>query len=87
MHRLFLYIKILFQISLVKTLYFNFKVFPLPIAIKTPVHFFGSLKFASLKGKVKIMTSNLIPGMIVFGGMAENIMGTKYPLSYSLQVT
>jgi len=79
MCKLFYYLRLILHLNLIKTLYFNFKVFPLIIAIKVPVYFFGSVKFASLSGKIILSSSKLYSGMIVFGSRTENIMLTKDP--------
>lgn len=50
-----------------KTIYFNYKMFPKPIARKLPVFFYGSVKFNSLQGKVTIDAKSIKRGMIGFG--------------------
>lgn len=55
-----------FSINWIKTLYFNFKMFPFNVALKLPVYFYGSVKFLSLKGNVTI-NSEIKRGMIGFG--------------------
>jgi acetyltransferase-like isoleucine patch superfamily enzyme len=72
--RLYRWIKFQFSINWVKTLYFNFKKFPLSIAFKLPVYFYGSVKFTSLKGNIKI-DANIRRGMVGFGQQFE--MGTR----------
>jgi len=54
------------KVNWVKTLYFNFKMFAFPIAKKIPVFFYGSVKFTSLKGEIKIIAP-IKSGMIGFG--------------------
>ena len=54
------------KVNWVKTLYFNFKMFPFSIAKKLPVFFYGSVKFTSLKGSI-IIDAPLRIGMIGFG--------------------
>ena len=61
-HRLKFYSKI----NWIKTLYFNYKKFPFPIAIKLPVFFYGSVKFQTIKGEV-IIEAPIKRGMIGFG--------------------
>lgn len=61
------YLKNIFvKVNWIKTLYFNFKVFPIEIAVKLPVFFYGKVKFQSLTGKVNIDTV-IKRGMIGFG--------------------
>ncbi|MCW5520697.1 transferase [Aureitalea sp. L0-47] len=49
-----------------KTIYFNFKKFPLSTAIKLPVMFYGPVKFTNITGKV-IIEGPIKKGMIGFG--------------------
>ena len=58
--------KIARKVNWVKTLYFNFKMFPFSIAKKLPVFFYGSVKFTSLKGSI-IIDAPLKTAMIGFG--------------------
>ena len=75
-----------YTVNWTKTLYFNFKKFPLHTAKKLPVFFYGQVKFASIIGKIQI-DGPIKRGMIGFGqpyemntlhkGIAEiNILGT-----------
>lgn len=59
-------LKFYFSINWTKTLYFNFRMFPFPTAIKFPVYFYGRVKFSSLKGKIEI-DAPIKSGMIGFG--------------------
>ncbi len=67
-----------FQLSVnwIKTLYFNFKKLPFKIAIKLPIYFYGSVKFTSLKGAVKI-EAPLKRGMVGFGQPYEMNKSSK----------
>lgn len=58
--------KIARKVNWVKTLYFNFKMFPFSIARKLPVFFYGSIKFTSLKGEITIKAP-IKSGMVGFG--------------------
>ena len=49
-----------------KTLYFNFKKFPLSTAMKLPVIFYGPVKFTNITGKV-VIEGPVKRGMIGFG--------------------
>ena len=73
------YAKLLTVLNIVKTVYFNFKVFPWHIASKLPVFFFGPVKFASLKGKIIFDTEVIRSGMVQFGCNEENIIATNEP--------
>ncbi|TRX10627.1 acyltransferase [Flavobacterium gawalongense] len=79
-------LKFYYSVNWTKTLCFNFKKFPLSIAKKLPVFFYGKVKFASITGKIEIK-GEIKKGMIGFGqryemntlhkGIAEiNILGT-----------
>ena len=81
-HRLQLY----YSVNWIKTLYFNFKKFPYPIAKQLPIFFYGKVKFTSITGTIKI-EGTIKSGMIGFGqpyemntlhkGIAEiTILGT-----------
>lgn len=73
------YFRLFVSLNIIKTFYFNFKVFSWPIARKLPVYFFGPVKFASLKGKV-ILDANVVSrGMIQFGCKEENVIATREP--------
>lgn len=63
-------LKFFLSINWIKTLYFNFKMFPFKIAMKLPVFFYGSIKFSSLKGKI-IIDAPIKKGMIGFGQAYE----------------
>lgn len=74
------------DVNWLKTLYFNFKMFPFKTARKLPVFFYGKVKFSHLNGKV-IIEGPIKRAMIGFGqkfefpstsaGTAElSIMGT-----------
>ena len=49
-------IKFFFSVNWIKTIYFNFKKFPYPIAKKLPVFFYGSVKLTNIDGKITINT-------------------------------
>ncbi len=54
------------RVNWVRTLYFNFRMFPFSEARRLPVYFYGSVRFGSLQGSVKI-DAPLRRGMIGFG--------------------
>jgi acetyltransferase-like isoleucine patch superfamily enzyme len=60
------------RINWIKTIYFNLKMFPIRIALKLPVYFYGKIKFDSLKGNV-IITAPITRGMVKFGYNLEMI--------------
>ncbi len=86
--------KIAWTINWVKTVYFNFKMFPFAIAKKLPVFFYGSVKFTSLKGTIKI-EAPIKTGMIGFGqpyemttrscGIAEFFLEGKFIIKGHIQ--
>lgn len=59
-------IKLLISVNWIKTLYFNFKMFPFKVARKIPVFFYENVKFSSLSGQV-VLKSEIKTGMIGFG--------------------
>lgn len=58
--------KFLLKINWIKTIYFNFKMFPFEVAKKLPVYFYGKVKFNDLSGKIQI-NAPIKSGMIGFG--------------------
>lgn len=64
------------KVNWIKTLYFNYKMFPFSIAKKTPVFFYGKVKFSSLEGKV-VIDAPIKRGMIGFGQPYEFISRSK----------
>ena len=69
-------IKFFFSINWMKTLYFNFKMLPFSQARKLPFYFYGSVKFSSLKGSVKIK-GPIKRAMIGFGQKFEQMSRAK----------
>lgn len=69
-------LKIACTVNWVKTLYFNFKMFPFSIAKKLPVFFYGSVKFTSLKGVIEI-EAPIKTAMIGFGQPFEMTTRSK----------
>ena len=57
---------ILRTINVIKTIWFNFKVFPFAVARKFPVWLYGKCTFRSLHGKI-IINGPISPGMIKIG--------------------
>lgn len=82
--RILNYCCLLLELNILKTIFFNFKVFPLRTAIKLPVYFFGPVRFASLKGDVILEASNVSRGMVQFGCKSENIIATHEPTRISI---
>lgn len=64
--RIYSKIKFYLTINWYKTLYFNFKKFPLSVALKLPVFFYGPVRFQSLSGNI-IINAPIERGMIGFG--------------------
>lgn len=54
------------KVNLCKTLYVNFKVFPIRIAYKLPIYIYGKIVFRSLKGQI-IIEDKIKRGMIKVG--------------------
>lgn len=59
--------KLYLTVNWIKTLYFNYKMFPFAVAKKLPVFFYGSVKFNSLRGNITINAPKITKGMIGFG--------------------
>lgn len=72
------YLKLRFFLSInwIKTLYFNFKMFPFRTAKKLPVYFYGSIKFSGLKGEI-IIDAPIKKGMIGIGQKFEKMSRSK----------
>ncbi len=64
--RLYRSLKSLMRLNLIKTLYFNFRIFPLGIAIRLPVFLYGRVSLQSLNGRVTI-PDKVDTGMIRIG--------------------
>ncbi len=87
MIRIIGYFRLLIRLNILKTLYFNIKVFDWNDAIKIPVYFFGPVKFANLSGKILIKATDLTRGMIQFGCEDENVLATNEPIRISVSGT
>jgi acetyltransferase-like isoleucine patch superfamily enzyme len=62
-----------------KTIYFNFKVLPFTQAIKFPIHIYGKVEFANIRGNFIIASDSIKFGMIVFGGKHEIVISSNIP--------
>lgn len=60
------YLKDILRSNILKSIYFNIKMFPIKTAIRMPILLYGNVVFRSLKGRVEIK-SHPYPGMIKFG--------------------
>ncbi len=69
-------LKLVLSINWVKTLYFNFKMFPFSIAKKLPVFFYGYVKFSSLTGEI-IFKVPVTSGMVGIGQTYEMMTRSK----------
>lgn len=64
------------KVNWIKTVYFNFRMFPFAVARKLPVYFYGSVKFSHLSGTIRI-EAPIRRGMIGFGQPYESISRSK----------
>jgi len=71
------HLKTILAVNIAKTIFFNFKIFPIKIAYKLPVLIGYHTKFISLAGQVKI-ESEIKLGMIRFGFSNVGIVDKKY---------
>lgn len=55
------------KISLIKTIYFNFRSFPLKQAVKMPAYLYGRIDIVSLKGSMIISDTEILSGMLRIG--------------------
>ena len=55
------------KISLIKTIYFNFRSFPFKQAIKMPAYLYGRVDSISLKGSMTVVDTKVVPGMLRIG--------------------
>jgi acetyltransferase-like isoleucine patch superfamily enzyme len=69
-------LKFFYSVNWIKTLYFNFKKFPYPIAKKLPVFFYENVKFSNLSGEI-IINAPITTGMIGFGQKFEQFSRSK----------
>ncbi len=69
--------KILIYINLIKTIYFNFRMFPIMQALKMPVFIASHTKFISLNGIINI-EGTVKTGMIRFGFSSVGIVDKRY---------
>lgn len=60
-------IKLLFKANILKTIWFNFRMFPLTSALRLPVYLFGEVTFRYLRKGSFVIHSPLFPGMITIG--------------------
>lgn len=58
---------IIFKCNTIKTLYINFKMLPLPQALRLPIWIYGKMTFRSLEGSIIIDSKHITPGMIRVG--------------------
>lgn len=58
--------KLFWSINWIKTIYFNYKMFPYKTGRKLPVYFFGKVKFSNLSGKI-LIKAPIETAMIGFG--------------------
>ena len=69
-------LKFCFSVNWIKTIWFNYKMFPSSIAYKLPVIFYGNVSFSGLKGKI-IINAPIKKGMIGFGRPYEMFTKSK----------
>ena len=67
-----------------KTIYFNFKKFPFPIAKKLPVYFYGRVKLASIAGEI-LIDAPIKTAMIGFGQQYEMDTVSNRTAEFSLK--
>jgi acetyltransferase-like isoleucine patch superfamily enzyme len=77
-------IKFLFSINWLKTVYFNFKMFPFSIAKKLPVYFYGFVSYRNLSGKI-LIDAPIKSGMIGFGQSYETFNTSNKTAQISLE--
>ena len=64
------------QINWIKTIYFNFRMFPFKIGKKLPMIFFGKVSFQDLSGEI-IINGSIRTAMIGFGHQFEQAKKSK----------
>lgn len=75
-----------YSVNWIKTIYFNFKMFPIETAQKLPVFFYGKIKFSNLSGKI-IIGGPIKRAMIGFGQKFEFPSTSKGVAELSLKGT
>lgn len=71
--------RLFLKVSIIKTFYFNFKMFPFAIAIKFPFLFYGKIKFGSLNGCV-VFNCPVKTGIVQIGKMLDGLPGSTLPV-------
>jgi acetyltransferase-like isoleucine patch superfamily enzyme len=69
-------IKFFFSVNWIKTIYFNFKKFPYPIAKKLPVFFYENVKFSNINAEIFI-NAPIKTAMIGFGQKFEKFSRSR----------
>ena len=75
--------KFYYSVNWIKTLHFNFKKFPFPVAKKLPVFFYGKVKFHNIQGEI-IINAPIKKGMFGFGYQYELAKKSKGIAEFSL---
>lgn len=76
--------KFYFKVNWIKTLYFNFKMFPFALAKKMPVYFYGKVKLRSLDGEM-VINGPIRRGMVGFGQHFEKPIRYKGIAEFNLE--
>lgn len=69
------YLRQLFKLNIIKTIYINFKLLPIKKAIIFPIFVHYKTELANLTGKITI-NGKIRPGMLEFGDFNREILGT-----------
>lgn len=59
--------------SIIKTLYFNFKILPIKQAIRLPFDLCGKVRLENLSGRVKLNFDEVTPGMLKIGTQGSDM--------------
>lgn len=76
-------LKLYWSVNWTKTVYFNFKMFPLSVARKLPVIFYGPVSFGPLSGKI-IFNTRIKNGLVGFGQRFELPRKSKGTAEFSV---
>jgi len=77
MKRIRLLLWLFFKTNFIKTILFNYKLFPLKVACKLPIVFKGRVNTKGCDGKI-ILTEPVKTAMVIVGVMPEEIFSKRY---------
>lgn len=84
----YMFLRLMFKLNIIKTIYINFRKLPFKQAIRLPIYVYGRLKIDSLEGKIHI-NHPIKSGLIKIGndinGVPSSFLRTRICLTGSIQ--